>query len=167
MTSRRWPPSSTSPVVDGTFIWTASHDQWQCSLSTVSFAAAIVIGPEPRSSWSARSEARTNDLDGGENFGDQLDLPAGGCEDGAVAITEDDRTPRAAAPSFRAERRLFATAVTVGGLGNLHADHPVMHVPCSAGLGGAGDGVSCRRPGEPRVRQIRHLPGRRRVGFAW
>jgi hypothetical protein len=105
MTCRRWPPSPTSPVVDGTFIWTASHDQWQCSLSTVSFPAAIVLGPEPRSSWSAHSEARTNDLDGGENVGDQLDLPAGGCEDGAVAITEGDRTLRAAAPSFRAERR--------------------------------------------------------------
>lgn len=50
--------------VDGTFIWTASHDQRQCSLSTVSFAAAIVVGPEPRSSWSTHSEARTNDLDG-------------------------------------------------------------------------------------------------------
>src|ERR1039457_6426318 len=93
--------------VDGTFIWTASHDQRQCSLSTVSFADAIVVGPEPRSSWSAHSEARTNDLDGGEKVGDQLDLPAGGCEDGAVvAITEGDRTPRAAAPSFRADRRL-------------------------------------------------------------
>ena len=68
-----------------------------------SFAAAIVAGPEPRSSWSAHSEARTNDLDGGENVGDQLDPPAGGCEDGAVAITEGDRTPRVAAPSFRAE----------------------------------------------------------------
>ncbi|MGO9192583.1 MAG: hypothetical protein ACLP8X_29585, partial [Streptosporangiaceae bacterium] len=42
----------------------------------------------------------TNDLDGGENVGDQLDLPAGGYEDGAVAITEGDRTPRAPAPSF-------------------------------------------------------------------
>jgi hypothetical protein len=44
--------------------------------------------------WSARSQARTNDLDGGENVGGQLDLPAGGCEDSAVAITEGDRTPR-------------------------------------------------------------------------
>jgi hypothetical protein len=26
--------------------------------------------------------------------GDQLDLRAGGCEDGAVAITEGDRTPK-------------------------------------------------------------------------
>ncbi len=95
--------------VDGTFTWTASHDQRQCSLSTVSFAAAIVVGPEPRSSWSARSEASTNDLDGGENVGDQLDLPAGGCEDGAVAITEGVRTPRAAAPSFRSDRRFGAT----------------------------------------------------------
>jgi hypothetical protein len=66
----------------------------------------LLSAREPRSSWSARSEARTNDLDGGENVGDQLDLPAGGCEDGAVAITEGDRTPRAAAPSFRAERLL-------------------------------------------------------------
>src|SRR6266487_752253 len=57
---------------------------------------------------SARSEARMSDLDGGENVGDQLDLPAGGCQDGAVAITEGDRTPRAAAPSFRAERRVCA-----------------------------------------------------------
>lgn len=41
---------------------------------------AIVVGPEPRSSWSTHSEARTNDLDGGENVGDQLDLPAGGAK---------------------------------------------------------------------------------------
>ena len=101
MTQER--PVGPRTAVDGTFIWTASHDQRQCSLSTVSFAAAIVVGPEPRSSWSAHSEARTKDLDGGENVGDQLDLPAGGCEDGAVAITEGDRTPRVAAPSCRAE----------------------------------------------------------------
>lgn len=30
------------PLVDGMFIWTASHDQRQCSLSTVSIAVAIV-----------------------------------------------------------------------------------------------------------------------------
>jgi len=72
-------------------------------LSTVSFAAAIVVGPEPRSSWSAHGEARTNDLGGDENVSDQLDLPAGGCEDGAMAITESDQTPRAAARSFRAD----------------------------------------------------------------
>ena len=51
--------------------------------------------------------ARTNDLDGGENVGDQLDLPAGGCEDGAVAITEGDRTPEAATPSCRADRVIY------------------------------------------------------------
>ena len=50
------PGSRPQGCVDGTFIWTASHDQRQCSLSTVSFAAAIVVGPEPRSSWSAHSE---------------------------------------------------------------------------------------------------------------
>jgi hypothetical protein len=87
---------STAPRLRGLLI----------DLATASFAAAIVVCPEPRSSWSARSEARTNDLDGGENVGDQLDLPAGGCGDGAVAITEGDRTLRAAAPSFRAERRV-------------------------------------------------------------
>ena len=72
-----------------------------------SFAAAIVVGPGPWSSWSAHSEARTNDLDGGENVGDQLDLPAGGCEDGAVAITGGDRTPEAATPSCRADRVIY------------------------------------------------------------
>ena len=44
---------------------------------------------------SARREAtRTNDLDGGEDVGGQLDLPAVGCEDGGVVITESDRAPR-------------------------------------------------------------------------
>jgi hypothetical protein len=97
------------PAVDGTFIWTRSHDQRRCSSSTVSFAVAIAVGPEQRSiKWSARSEARTSDLDGGENVGGQLDQPAGSCEDSAVAITEGDRTPGAAARSFRAERRIGA-----------------------------------------------------------
>ena len=45
------------PRVDGTFIWIASHDQRQCSLSTVSCAVAIAAGPQPRSRWGARSEA--------------------------------------------------------------------------------------------------------------
>jgi hypothetical protein len=74
---------------------------------------AIVVGPAPQSRGSARSEARTNDLDGGESVGDQLDLPAGGCEDGAVAITEDNRTPKAAAPSFGA-CRLGAESASMG-----------------------------------------------------
>jgi hypothetical protein len=54
---------------------------------------AIVVGLEPPSSRSAGSEARTNDLDGGKNVRYQLDLPADGCEDGAAAIAEGDRTP--------------------------------------------------------------------------
>jgi hypothetical protein len=32
-------------------------------------------------------------LDGGQNPGGQLDPPVGGCEDGAVVVTEGDRTP--------------------------------------------------------------------------
>src|SRR6266568_53994 len=52
----------------------------------------IAVCPQPRSEWSARSEARTNDLDGGQNVGGQLGLPAGAREEGA-AITEGDRTP--------------------------------------------------------------------------
>jgi len=36
-------------------------------LHRASFVAAIPAGPEPRSRWSATSEARTNDLDGGED----------------------------------------------------------------------------------------------------
>ena len=76
-------------------------------------------------SWNAHSEARTNDLDGGENVGDQLDLPAGGCEDGAVAITEGDRTPRAAAPSFRAERLLWPCGSCLGEAAGRLADRPL------------------------------------------
>jgi len=44
-----------------------------------------------------------DDLDAGEHAGGQPDLPADGCEIGAVAITEGDRAARAAAPSFRAD----------------------------------------------------------------
>src|SRR5467141_2609029 len=84
-----------------------SHDQRQCSVSTVSFAVAITVGPEPWSiRWDARSEARTNDQDGGENVRGQPDLPAGGCEDSAVAITEGDRTPRGSQRGH--ERRIGA-----------------------------------------------------------
>src|ERR1019366_9619134 len=99
--ARRLPPvwaacrretRTVAPHVDGTFIWTASHDQRQCSSCTVFFTVAIAVCPQPRSTWSARSEARTNDLDGGQNVGGQLGLPAGGREEGA-AITEGDRTP--------------------------------------------------------------------------
>ncbi len=39
-----WVPAG----VDGTFIRTPSHDQRQCSSSTVSFAVAIAVGPEAR-----------------------------------------------------------------------------------------------------------------------
>src|SRR5450755_3962574 len=91
-----------APGVDGTFIWTASHDQRQCSSCTIFFTVAIAVCPQPRSTWSARSEARSNDLDGGQNVGGQLGLPAGGREE-AAAVTEGDRTPWTAAPSFRAD----------------------------------------------------------------
>ena len=47
-----------------------------------------------------RPQRGEDGLDGGENVGGQLDLPAGSCEVGAMAITEGDRTPRAAARSF-------------------------------------------------------------------
>ena len=47
-----------------------------------------------------RPQRGEDGLDGGENVGGRLDLPAGSCEVGAVAITEGDRTPRAAARSF-------------------------------------------------------------------
>ena len=112
MTCRGWPLSPTSPVVDGTFIKTASQ---------INGNAPYLPSPSRLRLLSARNRglvgaptARTNDLDGGENVGDQLDLPAGGCEDGAVAITEGDRTPRAAAPSFRAERRFCMLTCTFG-----------------------------------------------------
>ncbi len=52
-------------AVGGTFICTPSHDQRPRSLSTalLSLVAAIPVGPESQSRWSARSEMRTNDLD--------------------------------------------------------------------------------------------------------
>src|SRR5258708_36881197 len=41
-----------------------------------------------------RPQRGEDDLGGGEYAGDHLDLPAGGCEVGAVAITEGDRRSR-------------------------------------------------------------------------
>ena len=72
-------------------VWTASHDQRQCFLCTDSCTVAIAVCPQPRSGRSARSEARTNSPDGGQNVGGQLGRPVGGCEETA-AITEGDRT---------------------------------------------------------------------------
>jgi hypothetical protein len=52
-------------VVEGTFIWTPSHDQRRRSLSTASsFVAPIPVGSEPQSRRSVRREVRTNDLGG-------------------------------------------------------------------------------------------------------
>ena len=50
--------------VDGTFIWTPSHDQRPCSFSTALLRGRDPCRPEPRSRWSACSEARTSNLDG-------------------------------------------------------------------------------------------------------
>src|SRR5258707_5866489 len=50
--------------VDGTFIWTPSHDQRPCSFSTALLRGRDPWRREPRSRWSACSEARTNNLDG-------------------------------------------------------------------------------------------------------
>jgi len=41
--------------------------------------------------------------------------PLGGCEVGAIAVTVGDRTSRAAAPSFRADRRLRAVRLRTAG----------------------------------------------------
>jgi hypothetical protein len=48
---------------------TPSHDQRPCSFyPPLSFVAAIPAGPEPRSRWSASSEAMTNNPDGRRSF---------------------------------------------------------------------------------------------------
>ena len=62
---------------DRAAVWTASHDQRQCSLCTVSFTVAIAVCLQPRCGLSARSEARTNSLDGSQSIGGQLGLPTG------------------------------------------------------------------------------------------
>jgi len=53
-------------IVYGAFIWTSSHDQRLRSLSSALLRSWLrsPVGPEPPSTWSARSEVRTNDLDG-------------------------------------------------------------------------------------------------------
>src|SRR5690242_5354678 len=53
-------------IVYGAFIWTSSHDQRLRSLSNALLRSWLrsPVGPEPPSTWSARSEVRTNDLDG-------------------------------------------------------------------------------------------------------
>jgi hypothetical protein len=53
----------------------------------------IVFDKRSRSAPRQRG-GRTNDQDGGEDFGGLLDLRAGGREDGPVAITEGDLAPR-------------------------------------------------------------------------
>src|SRR5262249_54579088 len=57
-------------------------------------------------SISARSEARTNDLDGGENVGGEVDLPAAVANMMGWQSQKVTGLPRTGAPSFRAERRL-------------------------------------------------------------
>jgi hypothetical protein len=60
-----------------------------------------------------RPQRGEDDLNGGKNPSGQLDLPAGGCEVGAVAITEGDRTSsrrRAVIPRRSPTRRWAATA---------------------------------------------------------
>src|SRR5262245_183610 len=56
-------------IVDGAFIWTSSHDQRLRPLATALLRSWLrsPVGPEPQSTWSARSEVRTNDLDGQRN----------------------------------------------------------------------------------------------------
>jgi hypothetical protein len=50
--------SWTLASVDGTLIWSPSHDQRQCSLSTVSFAVTIAVGPDTCGPGQRRSEAK-------------------------------------------------------------------------------------------------------------
>jgi hypothetical protein len=54
-----------------------------------SFVAAIPVGPEPRFRWSARSEVRTNDLDGRRS----VELPGDVCEVEAP-VAEPSRSGR-------------------------------------------------------------------------
>ena len=73
--------------VDGTFIWTPSHDQRPRYLSSVLLRswAAIPVRPEPR--WSARSEVRTNDLEGRRS----VELPGGGHRDHGMWLRAEQR----------------------------------------------------------------------------
>jgi hypothetical protein len=57
----------------------------------------------PATGWSTRSEARTNDLDGGPECHRAAGSPAGGCEEGA-GITEGDRTSVGRYAVVRADR---------------------------------------------------------------
>jgi hypothetical protein len=47
-------------------------------------------GDRPVPNWVERPQRGEDDLDGGAVAGGQPDLPAGGCEAGAVAITEGE-----------------------------------------------------------------------------
>lgn len=124
-----------------------SPDQRQCSLSTVSFAVATAAGPELRSRYQ-RPQRGEDDLNGGKNASGQLDLSAGGCEVGAVAITEGDRTsPRrhAVIPRRSPTRRWAATVFHLDSAPQRHVcrtaesavsggaslDHPSRHPPTS------------------------------------
>ncbi|SRR6266704_908885 len=111
----------------------------------------IAVCPQPRSEWSARSEARTNDLDGGQNVGGQLGLPAGAREEGA-AITEGDRTPlgRCAvvprrSPITSGNRTRSAVAVE-------RADHPIRGIfPGCGRAHGTARGARCSFALEPAI----------------
>src|SRR5690242_900684 len=63
---RTVPEMGGMTIVYGAFIWTSSHDQRLRSLSSALLRSWLrsPVGPEPPSTWSARSEVRTNDLDG-------------------------------------------------------------------------------------------------------
>ena len=97
------------PAVDGAFIWTPSHDQRQCSLSTVSFAVAIVVGPELRSRWSGRSEAKTTWTAARMSAASWI-CPLAVAKSVRWPSQKVTGLPGAAAPSFRADRRIRARA---------------------------------------------------------
>ena len=79
------------PGVDGTFIWIPSHDQRPRSLSTVLRRSWLrsLVGREPKSTrWSARSEVRTNDLDGRRS----VEVPGDGHHGHGMWLIADLRT---------------------------------------------------------------------------
>jgi hypothetical protein len=80
------------PGVGGIFIWLPSHDQRQRSFHTAFLHCCGPLGgPEPGSRWSARSEARTNDLEAGE---DRPTLGRGGKPCPHLALPNHNQTVR-------------------------------------------------------------------------
>ncbi len=80
------------PAVDGTFIWTPSHDQRPRSLSIALLRSWLrslsARNRSPSIRWSARSEVRTNDLDGWRS----VELPGDGDHGHGMWLIADLRT---------------------------------------------------------------------------